>query len=267
MPREGQRTPFAIGSTSRPDPRGVRDDHEPVVGVGRVADGREHDAARCRAGARCVHPGHEVQSSAVLKPVVVLGLPFLAFVVSCGGSNGTSTAADASMADGTSSSSSSGGSSSGGSSGSSSGSGSDGGSSGGDSGPSPNCTQDRACSVEGMQCPGICGTCTCTNGTWACPEPPCATPCRGPAPQEGDSCGGVCCGPYVGLTCSFGCGDAGHVSATCEAVDGGANAEIGTWHLQSACVSPGDAGADIGGDYEGTRHLGTRSPSPDDHEP
>jgi hypothetical protein len=36
----------------------------------------------------------------VLRPVVVLGLPFLAFVVSCGGSNGTNTAADASMAEG-----------------------------------------------------------------------------------------------------------------------------------------------------------------------
>jgi hypothetical protein len=180
---------------------------------------------------------------------VIVGILAALVPASCGSSSinqGVDTATTDAI-----SSSSSGGSGSGSGGGSSSGSGGlDGGSSGGDSGRTPNCPQNPTgtCTVEGAQCPGICGTCTCSNGTWACPEPPCATPCRGPAPQEGTSCGGVCCGPYVGLTCNFGCGDTGAVSATCEALDGGANAEIGTWHLQSACITPGDGGTDSGDD-------------------
>jgi hypothetical protein len=116
----------------------------------------------------------------------------------------------------------------------------------------PSCPENPAgaCAVEEETCPGLCGACTCTMGIWACPEPPCAEPCRGPAPQEGASCGGVCCGPYIGLACDFACGDGGQVSATCEAVDGGA-AEIGAWHLPSVChgdsdaAGPSDAGATL----------------------
>jgi hypothetical protein len=99
------------------------------------------------------------------------------------------------------------------------------------------------CASEGQQCPALCGACTCTSGTWECPEPPCAEPCRGPAPHEGDSCGGTCCGPSVGLTCDFDCGDGGQASATCEGSDAGGIMGKGAWHLQSACAAPEDAGS------------------------
>jgi hypothetical protein len=95
-----------------------------------------------------------------------------------------------------------------------------------------------ACEQTGLQCSYGCEFCSCQGGGWYCAAPGCAGGCLGGSPpQEGATCGG-CCGPQVGMTCTFDCaGDAGSVSATCEAP--------GSWHLQSACgADTMDAGPD-----------------------
>ena len=98
-----------------------------------------------------------------------------------------------------------------------------------------------ACTSPGLNCSSGCHECMCTNGQWSCGFLDCANAggCPGGAPPlEGASCGG-CCSGTVGGTCVFACpGDAGQVSATCEAP--------GAWHLSGACTSSDGAAAEAG---------------------